>query len=156
MPVHTDNPAVLDAIERALTTVVRHANLPRLRARMLEASGVMIDPAAYPVLRQVATLGAVRVGDLARALVVDVSTVSRQVRQLEQAGFVSRREDSSDGRVSMVALTRQGGRVMEQVGLARRALLDEVMAGWPPEEQEMFGDLLGRFAEGFVRYGETA
>ena len=52
--------------------------------------------------------GPLRFGELGRRLGVAPSTLTRNVRRLEEVGLVARENDSRDGRASRVQLTTQG------------------------------------------------
>jgi MarR family transcriptional regulator, organic hydroperoxide resistance regulator len=53
--------------------------------------------------------------ELAAALKLDASTVTRTLQRLEQQGLVSRAPSPSDGRAMVVSLTRQGAELRPQV-----------------------------------------
>lgn len=154
MTVITSTSALIE-IESALTTIVRRANLPRLQERILKDAGLEMDRAAYPLLRRLAELAPARITTLAHAMNIDVSTVSRQVKQLEALGFVKRALDSSDARVSIVSLTSRGVRAMKQVGRARRSMFETILADWPDDERDALAKLLGHLATGIVEFEEV-
>ncbi len=52
--------------------------------------------------------GALRFGELGRRLGVAPSTLTRNVRRLEEVGLVERENDSQDGRASRLQLTVEG------------------------------------------------
>lgn len=52
--------------------------------------------------------GAMTMSELGNFLFLDISTISRVIDQLEDAGHVQRIEDSDDGRITRVELTRKG------------------------------------------------
>jgi DNA-binding MarR family transcriptional regulator len=80
-------------------------------------------------------------------LEVDLSVVSRQVRALEDVGFVQREADPADARAALVSATQAGREAFERTKQQRTEVLDEVLSGWPPEERETFVRLLSRFNE---------
>ena len=55
-----------------------------------------------------------RVSDLAACVELDASTVSRQIKQLEDKGIVERTADPADGRASLVRLTDDGRETMHR------------------------------------------
>ena len=91
-----------------------------------------------------------RASDVAVALSVDVSTVSRQVKELELDGLVARRPDPTDGRASILVLTAAGHQALERLRGARREVLAEVVAGWPEEDRLTLADLICRLADDMV------
>ncbi|HMN71648.1 MAG TPA: MarR family transcriptional regulator [Rhodoblastus sp.] len=59
------------------------------------------------------------IGALAESMVMDATTLSRNLRPLERRGLVAAESDRDDGRVRKLKLTPQG-----------RATLDRALAGW--------------------------
>jgi len=90
--------------------------------------------------------GSLRISEMAQALNLDISTVSRQLKLLEQRGLVEREADASDGRVINVGLTEAGREVLDRLVRARLALMEEALADWEPEDVSRLTDLLARFA----------
>ena len=65
---------------------------------------------------------------------VDGAAVTRQMKQLEEAGIVIRRADPRDNRFTLVALTPTGRQLVSGL-LERRAVFEaQVMAGIEPSE----------------------
>ena len=138
----------IERLELALVTVVRRAKLPRVHARVT-AGGPSLDRALYPVLARVADEGPMRLSELADALGVQRSTVSRQIAELERAGLVERHVDPSDGRASMLLVTKRGAADLARLRARWRTLLGEITSDWPAKDVARLGDLLGRLADGF-------
>src|SRR5262249_21881321 len=97
-----------------------------------------------------------RASDLAQLVCLDLSTVSRQVASLEHVGLVERRPDPLDGRASLLLLSSKGKRVSDRLSEARRTMFAEVLADWPEDDVERFGDLLSRFARVMASMNEAA
>ena len=142
-----------DAVSRiddALSTLVRRTQGPRAQEQLTARAGLSLDRAAYPLLRRIGEAETVRTSDVAAALSLDVSTVSRQVRELEVDGLVTRHPDPSDGRASILALTAPGHQALERLRRARREMLAEVVAGWPEGDRSTLADLICRLADDMV------
>ena len=137
----------LQDVEQALTRIVRIANLPRLHDRLAAASGVAIDRTVYPVLARVGDEGALRLTDLAAALGLDTSTVSRHVQYLATKGLVERQPDPDDRRAGVLRLTRAGHAALARIRSVRRDMLESLFEGWTQKDQRELGRLLSRFAE---------
>ena len=105
----------------------------------------VLDRPAYQALWRICEEGPVRPTTLAGMLEVDLSVVSRQVRSLEDVGFVQRQTDPQDARAALVSATAAGREAFEQTKQQRTEVLEEVLAGWPEEEREVFVRLLSRF-----------
>ena len=100
----------------------------------LRDSGRTVYPSyTYHVLASLALvdrLGAARVSALADAARIDVSVVSRQVQALEHDGLVVRAADPNDRRASLVSLSEDGRRVLEEGRRRMAALVEERLSGW--------------------------
>lgn len=138
-------PAVIDLAD-ALSRVVRLGGLPRFTEHVAARAGTHLDRSAFVLL---ATLVARprRIGELADLLSLDVSTVSRQVHSLEEAGLVRREPLPADRRGSLLVATEAGAVAVEAQRRARRELFAELLADSPSEELETVAGLLHRLAD---------
>jgi DNA-binding MarR family transcriptional regulator len=73
--------------------------------------------------------------DLARRLQVQPATITKMLQRMEKAGFVERRPDPDDQRVSRVYLTEAGQAVRADVQQVWRQLEEEAFAGFTLEER---------------------
>lgn len=73
--------------------------------------------------------------ELARHVQVQPATITKMLRRMERAGFVERRSDPDDQRVSRVYLTEEGRSVRADVHQVWRQLEEEAFAGFTNEEQ---------------------
>jgi DNA-binding MarR family transcriptional regulator len=105
----------------------------------------VLDRPAYQALWRICDEGPLRPTTLAGLLEVDLSVVSRQVRALEDAGFVQRQTDPQDARAALVSATGAGREAFERTKQQRTEVLEEVLADWPEDERESFVQLLSRF-----------
>ena len=74
--------------------------------------------------------------ELARAIGLRKSTVSRIVGNLERRGWVDRRRSSEDRRVAELVLTDEGLRASAQIGKARAARMEAVLDAIPPSDRD--------------------
>jgi DNA-binding MarR family transcriptional regulator len=126
------------AIEHELVTLARVLEaVQRRRAYPLER-------AEFIILRQLAEAGPQSVGALARALLLDDSTMTRQVAALEQKGLAERRPDPTDRRAGLIAVTPPGEKAMREMRILRAARISRYVAGWTDAERRMLGTLLAR------------
>ena len=103
-----------------------------------------LERAEFLILRTLAEGGAATVGGLARVLLLDDSTMTRQIATMAKKGLVSRRANPADRRAGLIAATAEGAALMEDMLALRRARVGRYLADWQPEERETFGRLLGR------------
>jgi DNA-binding MarR family transcriptional regulator len=136
----------LDVLERALTYVARAMLRMGVPAEAL-AQGEHVDRSGYwAMVRLDEADGPLRLSDLAVSLQLDLSTVSRQVRQLVDAGLVTRHADPEDGRAALVELSRRGRDVLEAVRAARREALAETLAHWNVSDRKSLAESVTRLA----------
>jgi DNA-binding MarR family transcriptional regulator len=135
----------LDSISRTLAQVVRLTSSRSLFARQASAAGVVLTQPSYALLRVLIDGGPLPMGALARGAHMDVGMATRQVSTLVDAGFVTRKPDPADARVSLVAVTRHGQRVARSLQDARRRHLQRALSGWTTAELDQFDRFLTRF-----------
>lgn len=105
-----------------------------------------VDPVGYPLMFRLRDEPR-RISDIAAAVHLDISTVSRQVTHLVGKGFVERQPDPSDGRAHVVALTPAGADLLVQIRDGRNAWLADLTADWDDADLDTFNVLLSRFAD---------
>jgi DNA-binding MarR family transcriptional regulator len=104
------------------------------------------DP-AMACLGVASRLGPVRISTLADELLLDISTASRHVRNLESARLLSREPDPADLRATLLTVTPQGLEYLRQ-GMARRAqTLRAATATWPESDLTTLTTLINRLAD---------
>ena len=128
----------------------------RTSARRASDGGPGLDLASMSVLAVLADQNEMRPSDIATALEIDQSTVSRQLQQLEKVGFVARRADSGDGRVSRIRLTSDGSARVAAIRAARARMLDEVFLGWPEADRRQLNVLLERLHDDLAARPDSA
>ncbi len=91
--------------------------------------------------------------ELAGQLHIQASTVTKMVQRMEKAGFVVRRDDPNDQRISRVHLTEVGYAVREKVNQVFRRLEEETFADFTPEERLALRRFLLQMRENLLRAG---
>jgi DNA-binding MarR family transcriptional regulator len=127
--------ADVNAMVAALFTLT--AGMERAR-RQRKAAGTL------SLLQLIADRGATRPSQIADLQGVHPSLVTRQVRDLEDAGHVQVAADPADGRSCLVTLTPAGAgelKRLTQAGLDRFALF---VADWQPDDVRMLTALLDK------------
>jgi DNA-binding MarR family transcriptional regulator len=137
--MQTAQPAV-DAMLSALMTVGR-----LMRQRQAEDQ---LDPGIFWLLKTIAHQGPLRISDLAAAVHLDVSTISRHVAQVERTGLVARTADPADGRAQLVGITDDGQQLLDQAFQRRRDLLESTLSGWEPGDVAEIERLPDKFLTG--------
>jgi DNA-binding MarR family transcriptional regulator len=106
-----------------------------------------VERAAVVILSSLKENSAVRLSDLANDLLLDISTVSRQARALEDRGLVTRTEDPDDRRAVRLELTPAGLAVLDEAWSRRNRWLAESLHDWTPGERVALVAMLTRFAD---------
>ena len=116
-----------------------------------------VEPGHLDVLDILVTRDGQRMSELATALHVDPSTVTRTMHRMEAAGLAHRAAADQDGRVVTAHLTDKGRRLHALVAARRAALIDAAFEELSPVEREQLVDLLERFLAALARTtGATA
>jgi DNA-binding MarR family transcriptional regulator len=129
------NKADVNAMVGALFTLT--AGMERAR-RQRKAAGTL------SLLQLIADRGPIRPSEISDLQEVHPSLVTRQVRELEDAGHVHVAADPADGRSCLVTLTPAGAAELQrltQAGLDRFALF---VADWQPGDVRMLTALLDK------------
>ena len=118
----------LESLDRLLVQI---CHLHHSRAQTLfEALGVYRGQP--PVLESLWQRDGLTHTELAARLHVTPATITRMVQRMEHAGFVERRPDADDQRISRVYLTRSG-----------RSIRSAIQRTLQTIQRETFGDLAG-------------
>jgi DNA-binding MarR family transcriptional regulator len=138
---------LLAAVEHELSTLFRRARSSQmLLARRVHPE---MDAAGYALISQIelgtASGGAgVRASDVAQALGLDKSTVSRGLTQLESLGLIERVEDPDDGRARLLRLTSTGSARFNAMRVQRQTEFRAILARWDTPDLAALAKLLSR------------
>jgi len=105
------------------------------------------DRSAHVLLFSLFQAGPMRLSDLAAAVYVDASTVSRQAAQLVADGLLTRQPHPEDGRASVVALSDAGRSLVRELLERRYAFFRRTVEDWSDEDLTAFTALLRRFVD---------
>ena len=103
-----------------------------------------------PVLRALWMQDGLTHTDLAHALDVQPATITKMINRMEKNGFVQRRQDPDDQRVSRVYLTEAGLAVQEDVRQVWRTLEQEAFDGFAIEERVLLRRFFLQIRENLV------
>jgi DNA-binding MarR family transcriptional regulator len=117
-----------DAVVQLMMAIGR-----RFRARI---DGDTVDPSQAALLYTLKCHGAMRLGDIAEAMQLDASTVSRHVQLLGDRGLIDRVPDPGDGRARIIALSEAGATSLKNSFQQRRAFITDAIADWSDEDRE--------------------
>jgi DNA-binding MarR family transcriptional regulator len=105
-----------------------------------------VDPSSFPLAKQLMCHNAIRVSDLASRLGLDASTVSRQIKHLQDKGMVERTADPADGRASLVQISPHGEAVMQSAFRRRFERIRTALDTWTDADRRKLQELLTRLA----------
>lgn len=125
-----------------------HAHVTRVLEAELEAAH-RLPLASYDVLVQLAEApnGELRMSELAQAVLLSRSGLTRLVDRLEREGLVARRSCPSDARGTLATLTPQGfDRLRAASGTHLKGVARHVLSHFSRTEQDLLAELLGRLS----------
>ena len=113
--------------------------------RALRQLGVTRSQAVALVF--LAEYGAMTQSEIAQRIVLGKAATGTLIRQMEEAGLVSRTADPGDGRSRMVALGDAGAELIEKFSVIGRELGERMRVGTTPAERRLVADVLTRMRE---------
>ncbi len=119
-----------------------------------------LTPVQVDILETIVANPGQRMNELAQALGVDASTVSRTTMPLVELGLIERRQDTSDRRLAMLHPSPAGLKQASTIAASRREMMHALHRHFTPERLAMFADLLEQYIdvltiEGMALLGQT-
>jgi len=145
----------IESVEQALTRLVRLAESRRTSGPS-QSPPKRLDRAAYTLLTWLEERPATRLTELAALMEIDLSTASRQVRGLEERGFVSRIEDPRDQRTAWLEVTEAGREVLSATRALRIERISSRLSSWHERDVEELARLLSKLVTSFTDQSEPA
>ncbi|MCH5138299.1 MarR family transcriptional regulator [Clostridiaceae bacterium UIB06] len=104
-----------------------------------------LDRSAYLLLYRIISHGPAGVKAMAEEFRLDISTISRQVRVLEEKGYICRISDTLDRRAYFLEATDLGRKEFSEYKQQRLMRISELLKDWSDEESKIFGILLKKY-----------
>ena len=139
----------LEQIERSMGRIGRAGSSVMAARRRADRAGVDVSAPGMGILGVLERGGTQRVSVVARRAGMVAPLASRELRQLEEHGFVTRSTDGSDRRVVVVAVTAKGRDAYRRLRAASVAAAGDALAGWKASELTELARLLARLADDF-------
>ncbi|MCP4593358.1 MAG: MarR family transcriptional regulator [bacterium] len=98
------------------------------------------------LLKLMASDGHHHVGEMADFLGVSPPAATKNVDKLERLGLVVRRPSTGDRRATLLSVSSEGRRLVEDYEAAKRTRLDRVLDSFESAEIDQFSALLERFS----------
>lgn len=134
-------------ITRVLTAVPRILEVCRTRGMVDGETGLAVSENQTRILRQLDDRDPTMVGELAEFMGVTPSTMSLNLKRLEEAGLIRRSRDPDDRRVMNVVLTGTGRRIRDRTSLLDPGRVDALLRTLRPRERSQALDGLVLLAE---------
>ncbi|KRB80141.1 MarR family transcriptional regulator [Nocardioides sp. Root190] len=112
------------------------------RARAVHAD---LLPASYLMLGYVRDHGPVRASVVGTVFDIDKGAISRQVQHLIDLGLLDRSPDPADGRATLLTVSAEALRRLEEVADQRRLQLAERLGDWSADDLAGFAASLRRY-----------
>jgi DNA-binding MarR family transcriptional regulator len=127
-------------------------NRPTRDTALIDAAGVEIDRALFPLLVYIDRKGPIGVGELADLVGRDYTTVSRQVAKLDTLGYVERRPSKRDSRVNEAMITERGKNVTHALDNTRQELAERLLKDWTKKDLKDLTRLLRQFVNDLMTW----
>lgn len=144
MPFNLPEPQTLDYLLAQVSRLHHH------RAHEL-LDGLGLYRGQPPVLFALHEQDGLTHGELAARLGVTPATITRMIQRMEKTGFVQRRPDASDQRISRVFLTEAGRAVFSGLQAIWDRMEAESFAGFNDGERAVLRTYLHRIRENLTR-----
>ena len=135
--------SAFESLSQEFAVLIR--GLRELHGAIVSRCDEPIEPAAAGLLSRVQLLSPVRPTDVACALSLDASTVSRQVASLVERGWVERERDPHDQRAHVLVVTPAGEQVVAALRVASADTLAQRLPDWTEADVTDFVTQLTRF-----------
>jgi len=118
-----------------------------------ECCGEQVSMAQGHILFEVRRAGSPAMQQVAEGLGMDITTFSRQVKNLEAKGLIVRRVSPDDRRVSLLGLTVAGEDVLVRIDRYMADRIEQIFSSLTPFERETVVRSLGLLNEAVVKAG---
>jgi DNA-binding MarR family transcriptional regulator len=106
-----------------------------------------VSQARLQLLAELFNTEEVNQAELHQRLMVDGAAITRQVKQLEGKGFINRRADPHDNRLTLASLTEEERTIVARLIATREEFETTIMHGLSDEETAMLRDSFGRMQQ---------
>ena len=139
------------ALERAVPMLVRWFTRSDVKRAMLADVEPRLSWTDAWLLGRITDTGPVRLSELADWQEVDRSTMTTEVRRLENLGLVERHSDPRAGRAVLVGATPAGAARHRQTKRTAHSLYEQVLADWSEDELRAAAKVARRLTETLER-----
>ncbi|URZ88099.1 MarR family winged helix-turn-helix transcriptional regulator [Floricoccus penangensis] len=119
-----------------LFELVNFFNDPKNDNILLKNLKIKESPNLMPIIMRIGKMGKTTVGQLARQLGKNHSSMSRQIDKFENAGLLISRESQEDMRVREISLSKTGQKIYQQILEEREKALNKAFANLEDDQLE--------------------
>jgi MarR family 2-MHQ and catechol resistance regulon transcriptional repressor len=101
----------------------------------------------FGVLEALYHIGDLTVGEVKEKILSSDGTIPVVVKNLEKRGLLTRKQDTSDKRKSILSLTKQGKQVISAAYPLNETMIHDQLSVWSEEEKEELAALLKKFRQ---------
>jgi DNA-binding MarR family transcriptional regulator len=144
----------LSTDEKLLIAVVRAAEIfKRAHAGVFRNYGLSFPQ--YNVLRvlDASEHGQNKISEVGRIMLVPGANMTGIAKRMEKAGFILRKSDSSDERVTMLKITSKGRKTLKRIEKEKDEWLEVLLKGFSKEERFQLLSMVKRLIRNNVRFG---
>jgi DNA-binding MarR family transcriptional regulator len=98
----------------------------RLQTRL---RALRLNPSQWRVISVLKSFGALSIGEIVEATLMEQPTISRVVSRLEKLGLATRRPSARDSRMALISLTPAGAEIFRQIVPAALRHQDQALTG---------------------------
>jgi DNA-binding MarR family transcriptional regulator len=142
----SDYQSDLSADENLLMSVVRAAEIfKRIVSAIFRKYNLSFPQ--YNVLRVVDSSkdGQSRITDVSRIMLVPGANMTGLAKRLEKNGFIKRKSDPSDERVTILEITPKGKTTLAKIEKERDEHTNAMLKGFPEKDKESFLEMVKKF-----------
>lgn len=141
-PANTENLGHLRAISRSLPMALLKAREEVMAGFRPNLRDHSITEQQWRALKALAQHDEMRAGQLARASLISMPSLTRILRALESQGLIQRRPEQRDQRAALLSLTAAGHAMVVSVSNGAEERYDQIAASFGQERLEQLHHLL--------------
>lgn len=132
-------------VSEAIVAMRRNPHGRAIQRWIYSVGDFELTPVQVDILETVMARPGQRMNELAAALGVDASTVSRTVLPLLELGLIERRRGEADRRHTRLFPTEAGVKQAETIATSRETMMLAVQGHFTPERLTLFAELLEEY-----------
>lgn len=139
---HTNHPDM--EVDENSNVFQLHVQLARTNQAIMLAfeKSTGIHPTRWQILNFLNNAGQTTQKELSKAIFLNAGALTRILKQFEANGWIVRKVNSSDNRLTDVSLTASGRKLLRQCAKRRRAFVNQVMSDIDEQQASIVSSIL--------------